>query len=95
MAHLIWSPQAADDLEAVCQYIARDSEEYARTFARRILALTDTIAEFPQAGRVVPEMEAPDLRERVVGHYRVIYRTKPDAVEIVTIIHGARLLRET
>ncbi len=40
-------------------------------------------------------MEAPDLRERVVGHYRVIYRTKPDAVEIVTIIHGARLLRET
>ncbi|GAG86026.1 unnamed protein product [marine sediment metagenome] len=40
-------------------------------------------------------METPELRERILGNYRIIYRLKKDAVEIVTIIHGARLLRES
>lgn len=33
MAKLIWSPQAIDDLDAICSYIERDSYEYARLFA--------------------------------------------------------------
>jgi toxin ParE1/3/4 len=95
MAHLVWSPQAAADLEALCEYIARDSPEYARVFARQVLVLVESIPDHPQAGRIVPEMDSPDLRERILGNYRIIYRLKKDAVEIVTIIHGARLLRES
>ncbi len=38
MAQLRWSPRAAQDLEDICGYIARDSETYARLFAPRIIA---------------------------------------------------------
>jgi plasmid stabilization system protein ParE len=95
MAHLIWSPQAAADLEAICDFIARDSPEYARIFAARVVALVEGIPAHPEAGRIVPEMERAELRERLLGNYRIIYRLKHEAVEVVTILHGARLLRET
>jgi plasmid stabilization system protein ParE len=27
------------------------------------------------------------------GNYRIVYRVRPDLVEIVTVFHGARLFR--
>lgn len=92
MAKLIWSPRAITDLEEICKYIARDSEHYARLFAQRVVAMVEKIPEFPQAGRVVPEYHQKDLRERIFLNYRIVYRVKHEAVEIVTIVHSARLL---
>ena len=36
MVKLIWAPKAADDLEEICEYIASDSEYYAKLFAQNI-----------------------------------------------------------
>jgi len=94
VAKLIWSPRAAADLEETCQYISRDSEHYARLFASRIIALVETIAELPMVGRIVPEYQQDNLRERIFQNYRVVYRISPEVVEIVAIVHGARLLSE-
>ena len=93
MDRLIWSPQAASDLQSICEFVARDSQEYARVLAQRIVSVAESIPRFPKAGRVVPELDVPELRERIVGAYRVIYRLRPGTVEIVTILHGARRLR--
>jgi len=89
-----WSPQAADDLEAIRDYIARDSPHYAMLVVQRIMAAIDMLATSPTAGRVVPELRDPAVREVIVGAYRVIYRYRHDTVEIATIFHGARLLRK-
>ena len=94
MVELIWSPRAINDLEEICRYIERDSEHYARLLAQRVLALVEAIAQFPRAGRIVPEYRREDLRERIFQNYRIVYRIKPDAVEIVAIVHAARLLPE-
>jgi plasmid stabilization system protein ParE len=88
-----WSPQAADDLEAIRAFIARDSEHYAKLFVQRIVTAIDALATAPQMGRVVPELRNPEVRELLVGAYRIVYRCRRDAVEIVTIFHGARLFR--
>ena len=48
---------------------------------------------FPESGRVVPEVNDATLREVVYGNYRIVYRVLPEAVEVVTVYHGARLLR--
>ncbi len=93
MARLIWSPRAADDLESICEYIAKDSPQYAKTVAALIVNTLEGIPQFPKAGRVVPEIQDRDVRERIVGNFRVVYRIREDTVEVVTIIHGARLLR--
>jgi toxin ParE1/3/4 len=92
MDRLIWSPRAAADLEAIGDYIGRDSPHYARTVVRRIVQVVESIPRFPRMGRMVPEYEAPELRERIVGNYRVVYRLRAEAIEIVTILHGARNL---
>ena len=94
MARLIWSPQAADDLEAACGYIARDSPGYAADFARRVVDAVAVLRRHPQVGRVVPEIADPTLREIIVGHYRVLYDyVEAGRVEVLAVHHGARLLR--
>jgi len=87
-----WSPRAAEDLEDICTRIARDSEQYAAIFARRVLASVQTIPTFPRAGRVVPEYGDENLREKLFGNYRIVYRLREHAVEIVTVHHAARPL---
>jgi len=93
MGRVIWSPRAAADLEELCDYIANDSVRYARIVAKLIVNVVEEIPEFPKSGRVVPELEDPNVREKIVGNFRVIYRLKPDVIEVVTIIHGARTLK--
>ncbi len=94
MAVLIWAPQAADDLDAICTFITRDSEAYARDFAARVVGAVEMLQEFPAAGRTVPEFQDRSLRELLHGHYRIICELIGDSVHILAIHHGARLLRE-
>jgi plasmid stabilization system protein ParE len=90
MARVTWSPQAASDLESICDFIARDSIVFARLTAKRVIETAERAARFPKSGRVVPEIDDANLREKIVGNYRLIYRLKPGRIEIVTVIHGAR-----
>ena len=87
-----WSPRAATDFEDICAYIARDSERYAKLFAMKIFKLIEEIPKFPRAGRVVPEYADENIRERIYENYRIVYRLKKDAVEVVAIRHGSRQL---
>ena len=48
------------------------------------------LAEYPDLGRVVPERQDPSQRELVLKPYRIVYRRHAEAVEILTIFHGAR-----
>ena len=91
---IIWSPKAADNLEEICNFIGEDSEYYARIFAQKIIAEVESIPDFPKAGRIVPEYQQDNLREKIFQNYRIVYRIIPDTIEIVAIVHGARLLTE-
>ena len=93
MIRLRWTEQAVADLESIRAYIARDSESAAAHFLVRLMDTADRIPEFPEAGRIVPEKGDPGLRERIVGTYRLVYRLRRDVAEILTVHHGARLLR--
>ena len=93
MAYKIkWSPRAASNFEDICGYIAKDSEYYAALFAGRVTELVRTIPQFPESGRTVPEYGDKNLRERIYGNYRIVYRLKDEFIEIVAICHGAKQL---
>lgn len=64
----------------------------AATFADRVLRATDRLAEFPRMGRVLPELNTPNIREILVGSYRIVYRIKNEQAQLLAIRHGARLL---
>ena len=87
-----WSPEAVEDLESIAEYIARDSEHYARAVVTEMLSVCRNAAEFPLIGRVVPEIGDEMFRERFVYSYRLVYRVGSERILVVAIIHGKRLL---
>ena len=69
---LIWSPASRDDLRDIVSFISRDSRERAEAFAYRLIAETEKLQDFPEAGRVVPEHDITTLREIIVRSYRIV-----------------------
>jgi addiction module RelE/StbE family toxin len=87
---LRWSPEAVEDVESIASYIERDSGYYARAVVSQIISIAEDIPKHPQLGRVVPEINDSDYRERFVHKYRVIYRVESPRILIVAVIHGSR-----
>ena len=89
---VVWSPRAVEDLEAIAQYIAADSEAYAASVVKTILTTASNFSRFPFSGRVVPELSDENIREWFAYSYRVIYRIEGETVTVAAIVHGRRLL---
>ena len=87
---VVWSLAATADLESIVEYIARDSDSYAATVARDLVAAGRLLRAFAERGRTVPEYEDPTVRELIVRKYRLVYKLAAQRVEILRIIHGAR-----
>lgn len=73
MSSLRWTREAAEDLAAIHQYVARDSLRYGQLVVERIIQRVEGIPAFPEAGRIVPELNRRDIREIISGSYRVVY----------------------
>ncbi len=86
---VIWTVNAYKDLQNIVDYISQDSMYYAISFYDDVMNKAQTLNEFPHRGRVVPEMDDPNMREIFIHRYRLIYQTTNDSVVITTIIHGA------
>lgn len=90
MIELIWSPRAIADLEEIRAYIAADAPAWADLTVRRLVASVDRLREYLDSGRMVPERQSPELREVLSGKFRIVYRRKPDVVEIATVFRGSK-----
>jgi plasmid stabilization system protein ParE len=89
---IVWTDAAIKDLEHIHGYISSDSETYANALILDILISVDRLEMFPKSGRTVPEIGKDEIREVLVGSYRIIYDIKQSLVRILTVIHGARKL---
>lgn len=93
MGHKVeWTKSALADAGSAIEYIQRDSPVYAQHFKRQLGAVVETLHQFPERGRVVPELEFADVRELIFGSYRVIYVIRDETVFIAAFLHGARNL---
>src|SRR5438552_3972446 len=90
---VIWTDPALRDLERAAEYIEADSARYARAFVREVRAAGNSLDEFAERGRIVPEFGSPRLRELLVRNQRLIYRVAEDDVQILGLIHSTRDLR--
>ena len=85
---VIWSNPAKNDLKKIYEYIASDSKYYALKVSQEFIKKSERLAEFSKAGRIVPEIEDPNIRELIIYSYRLIYEISPNRIEILAIIHG-------
>ncbi len=91
--NVVWTAEALRMLEEIEMFIAQHNPQRASAFIDRLLEKGDTIASFPSMGRVVPELAQPEIREILVGKYRIVYKETPDQIVILTVFEGHRSLR--
>ncbi len=91
---VLWTDTAIDHLSGIYDYIALDVKEYAKRMVDRLTKRSEQISNSPYSGRMVPEFEDKLIREVIEGPYRIIYYIKPEQIDVLAVIHGARLLTE-
>jgi toxin ParE1/3/4 len=92
---LQWTDRARRDLVAIGRYIARDNPAAARRWVERLRTRAQQAATMPMAGRVVPELQRDDIREVFLRTYRIVYRIREDAIDVLTVFEGHRLFDTT
>ncbi|MBI4721467.1 MAG: type II toxin-antitoxin system RelE/ParE family toxin [Candidatus Stahlbacteria bacterium] len=91
MGKIKWTEKASNHLQAIYEYIAKDSKIYATRFIKSLIKATQKLETMPQCGRIVPELEAYRFREVIYQKYRIVYRIiEEDNVEVVAVIRAAR-----
>nr|WP_322626082.1 type II toxin-antitoxin system RelE/ParE family toxin [uncultured Flavobacterium sp.] len=92
MVRIIWSAQAVDNLRNISEYISKDSSHFAKVQVRKITQTTKTLKKLPYSGRIVPEINEQNVRELILGNYRIIYEILPvsNIITILTVHHSAR-----
>ncbi|CAH2398902.1 type II toxin-antitoxin system RelE/ParE family toxin [Mesorhizobium escarrei] len=81
--------QAFAEREAIFNYLEERSPQGAYSVTSRIQAGISRLAEFPESGHAT---DIPDVRVLFIGHYpyKVFYRARADAIEILHIRHTSR-----
>lgn len=90
--NVVWTDSAKRRLRLIHDYIAQHAPDAADNVVRRVLRRSRQIAEFPQSGRQVPELDHPDIREVLERPYRIIYLVRPDQIDVLTVMHARQLL---
>ncbi len=73
-----------------------NSPLYAAIVVARLIVAVDRVRDLPESGRIVPELQRPDVREVIQGAYRIVYRLHEDreVAEVLTVFRGSRRFPE-
>ena len=85
-----WSKRAELRLRQCRDYIAAESSDWptAWRWEDKVLKKVEHLIDFPESGAVVRELFRNDIRQILVGDYRIIYRVKNRTPEIISIRHS-------
>lgn len=92
---VVWSQEARADIRAIHAYPSRFSRAGAGTLLKTLRARALQLQDFPDSGRLVPEMNNPYMRELIEGDYRILYERFPDRVEIFAVLHGRAAFQDS
>ena len=88
-----WAQPASKDLENIIDYISQDNVDTAITIFEKIKSKCNTLNQFPDRGRIVPELKAYGIlsyREVIISPWRVIYRISDLKVLVLAVIDSRR-----
>lgn len=67
MAQINWTEQANNDIDTIIEFLAAQSQNYAKIQVQRIIEKVELLEKMPRLGRVVPELEYPNVREVLIS----------------------------
>jgi toxin ParE1/3/4 len=87
---VVVTAEAESDLEQIAAYIAERSVKAALDFAQELREKCESLADAPRGYPLVPRYEHLGIRRRPFGNYLIFYRVRPEAIEVIHVLHGAR-----
>src|SRR5262245_17535615 len=89
---ITYAPRALRDIAEILEYIHARSPSGARNVSLAIEHSVNSCALTPRAGGRTDE---PDVYRRPLGKYRytIFYRVRDHGIEVVRVVHGARVRR--
>ncbi|MEO8150931.1 MAG: type II toxin-antitoxin system RelE/ParE family toxin [Bacteroidia bacterium] len=93
MVEIVWTEDAAEDLENIVKYISKDSVQNAEMCFQKILDKVTVLENQPYSGHIVPEFNEETIRELHQFSFRIIYKIKSEfSIHILTVHHSKMLL---
>jgi len=92
---VVWTDEAKAHLANIHSFIKRDAPFYAAQTVDKLTRRVDQLIDHPRSGRIVPKYDDASLRELIAHPYRLIYRIKPDRIDIIAVFHGAQQLPDS
>jgi len=87
---VVWTEQARRMLDDAVSYVAQDSRSAAERLLIQALEAASSLDAFSERGRIVPELNQPNVRQLLVQRYRLLYEVTPAEVQVLAFVHGAR-----
>ncbi len=91
---ITWSPLAVEQVQDIAAYIAFDKPSVAIEWAEKIFNSVNQLIEFPDSGRIVPEIKRKEIRELVLKNHRIIYKVKSKEILILVVKNYHQILKK-
>lgn len=77
----------------IARYIAEHDPVAARRWVNEVFDRVDALPPYVRRAPRVREIDRDDIRQILDGRYRIIFRIRDDAIEVLTVRHGAQRLQ--
>lgn len=92
MAEIIWTNKAKARLLEIFDFIAIDSEYYARKHVENIYKATERLINYPESGLQLQGYSPFTVRRLIFKNYKIVYTYSEDKIYILTVVHQAQIL---
>ena len=89
MSHYSFSNQAINDLNEICNYLAKDNPKAASLLFDEIRKKCKLVANFPNMGKLYDKLMS-NLRGFIVNDYIVFYYPSDEGIYVLRVVSGYR-----
>jgi plasmid stabilization system protein ParE len=92
-----FTPQAAEDVDAIWWFIAEDNRDAANRVETEIVSSCRRLARYPLIGARRQDITSLPVRFWTISkfpNYVIVYRPETVPLEVVAVLHGKRNLKE-
>lgn len=90
--NVTWSQEALDEVARLATRLRETAPTFETRFLERVFEAIERIAQFPESGRIVPELRHRQVREVIIRPCRPRYTIGADRIVIHAVFHGAMSL---
>lgn len=88
---ITWAKESLLNIQEIEDFISQDNPNAAIKLTDKLISLVEDLIEFPEKGRIVPELSISQIREILYKNYRIVYLIKKKSIYILTVFEGHKL----